>query len=301
VNKLFYFYRLQKEPDMNMLKVLTVFLFSLGSFPVLAQVDLKQCIYTPEDQRIAEQKLHQFAGDFNLSTSELVVKIGYSFLGTPYVVATLENGSKEWLVINLRQLDCTTFAENCLALARTVKQQKSDFVSFVSELQHIRYRDGIRSGYPSRLHYFSEWIANNTKKGLVSDQPNRNGVRLDKTINFMSVHPEDYPVLKEHPELITEIALQEKNLSAKGFWYFPKDNPDNLLKNLHEGDIIGLTSAIDGVDVNHVGIIVRKNNEFHLLHAPLSGKKVLVSDDPITDFLKPASKNSGIIIARPVN
>lgn len=288
---------------MKILKVsmLNLLLSCLGLFPVVAQVNLKQCIYTPDDKRIAEQKLNEFAGSANLPMPELLVKIGYSFLGTPYVAATLENGAKEWLVINLRQLDCTTFAENCLALARTVKKGKSDFDSFAAELQRIRYRDGIRNGYPSRLHYFSEWITNNTKKGLVSDQPNLNGVRLDKTLNFMSTHPEDYPVLKEHPELIPEIAVQEKNLSAKGIWYFPKDNPDNLIKNLHEGDIIGLTSAIDGVDVNHVGIIVRKNNKFHLLHAPLSGKKVLVSDGPISDFLKPDSKNSGIIIARPVD
>lgn len=288
---------------MKILKVsmLNLLLSCLGLFPVVAQVNLKQCIYTPDDKRIAEQKLNEFAGSANLPMPELLVKIGYSFLGTPYVAATLENGAKEWLVINLRQLDCTTFAENCLALARTVKKGKSDFDSFAAELQRIRYRDGIRNGYPSRLHYFSEWITNNTKKGLVSDQPNLNGVRLDKTLNFMSTHPEDYPVLKEHPELIPEIAVQEKNLSEKGIWYFPKDNPDNLIKNLHEGDIIGLTSAIDGVDVNHVGIIVRKNNKFHLLHAPLSGKKVLVSDGPISDFLKPDSKNSGIIIARPVD
>lgn len=268
--------------------------------PVYAQLNLKECIFTAEDKRIAEEKLNAFSSKANLPVSELVTEIGYSFLGTPYVAATLENGAEERLVINLRQLDCTTFAENCLALARTVKKGKTDFESFAGELQHLRYRDGVRNGYPSRLHYFSEWISDNAQKGIISEEPNLNGVKLDKTINFMSTHPEDYPVLKEHPELIPEIATREQKLSAKGFWYFPKNNLKNLLKNLHEGDIIALTSTIDGVDVNHVGIIVRKNKVFHLLHAPLSGKKVLVSDGPITDFLKPDSKNSGIMIARPV-
>ena len=116
----------------------------------------------------------------------------------------------------------------------------------------------------------------------------------------MSTHPADYPVLKEHPELIPAIAEQEKELTKIGFSYFPKSNLSNLYKNLKHGDIIALTSSIDGIDINHVGIIIKKDNEFYLLHAPMSGKKVLVSDGPLTDFLKPASKNSGIMIARPV-
>jgi hypothetical protein len=261
---------------------------------------MKECLFQQEDKQIAEEKLSIFSSEANLPIADLVVKIGLSFLETPYVAATLENGLEEKLVINLRQLDCTTFAESTLALARTVKLKKKDFESFVAELQKIRYRDGIRNQYPSRLHYFSEWIQNNHKRGIVSGLVNQNGVKSDKAINYMSTHPSDYPVLKEHPELIPAIAQQENELTKTGFMYFPKSNIANLYRNLQHGDIIALTSSIDGVDVNHVGIIMKKGNEFHLLHAPLSGKKVLVSDGPITDFLKPQSKNNGIMIARPV-
>lgn len=281
-----------------------IFLLILSTFlnisRVQSQVNLKNCIFQPEDKRLAEEELIRFSPEVGKPIADLVVEIGLSFLGTPYVAATLENGLEEKLVINLRELDCTTFAETCLALARTVKNKKTDFESFVAELEHLRYRNGIRNGYSSRLHYFSEWISNNAEKKIISEEPNMNGVKLNKTINFMSTHPEEYPVLKAHPEMIPAIAHQEKVLTSKGLYYFPKDNPANLLKNLHHGDIIGLTSTIDGVDINHVGIIIWKDNQFHLLHAPLSGKKVLISDGPITDFLQPKSKNSGIIIARPI-
>jgi len=280
--------------------LLLVLSIGLNSFSAKSQVNLKECIFQPEDQRIAEEKLNTFSSDSSLPIADLVVKIGLSFLDTPYASATLENGLDEKLVINLRQLDCTTFAENTLALARTVKLKKKDFESFVAELQKLRYRDGIRNQYPSRLHYFCEWIQNNDKKGIISEKANQNGVKSDKAINYMSTHPSDYPVLKEHPELIPAIAQQEKELTKTGFMYFPKTNIANLYRNLQHGDIIALTSSIDGVDVNHVGIIIKKDNEFYLLHAPLSGKKVLVSDGPITDFIKPASKNDGIMIARPV-
>ena len=284
------------------IEIIVLLFLSLGmnSLCAKSQVNLKGCIFQPEDQRIAEEKLNAFSSDTNLPIADLVVKIGLSFLNTPYVAATLENGLEEKLVINLRELDCTTFAESTLALARTVKLKKKDFESFAAELQKLRYRDGIRNQYPSRLHYFSEWIENNDKKGIIGGKVNQNGVKLDKVINYMSTHPSDYPVLKDHPELIPTIAMQEKVLSGKGFMYFPKSDIPNLYKKLKHGDIIALTSSIDGVDVNHVGIIIKKGSEFYLLHAPLSGKKVLVSEGPITDFLKPQSKNSGIMIARPV-
>ena len=280
--------------------LLIILSFGLSSYHAKSQVNMKECLFQQEDKQIAEDKLSTFSSDASLPIADLVVKIGLSFLETPYVAATLENGLEEKLVINLRQLDCTTFAESTLALARTVKLKKKDFESFVAELQKIRYRDGVRNQYPSRLHYFSEWIQNNNTRGIVSGLVNQNGVKSDKTINYMSTHPADYPVLKEHPELIPAIAQQEQMLTKTGFMYFPKSNIANLYKYLQDGDIIALTSSIDGVDVNHVGIIIQKGNEFLLLHAPLSGKKVLISDGPITDFLKPQSKNSGIIIARPV-
>jgi hypothetical protein len=285
---------------MKRLPVFFILIIVFISTISLAQSWKNTCILSPEDKQIAVEKLKQFECKSYLSIPDLVVEIGLSFLETPYLAATLENGPEEKMVINLRELDCTTFAENCLALARTVKLGKTDFISFVNELERLRYRDGIRNQYPSRLHYFSEWIHNNHKKGIISESPNRQGEKSSKVINFMSSHPASYPVLKARPEMIPIIAEQEKALTKTGFMYFPKGDLLKLGKQLQHGDIIALTSTIDGIDVNHVGIIVSKVGQFRLLHASQGGKKVVLSDGPVTDFIKPESKNSGIVIARPV-
>jgi len=257
-------------------------------------------IFRPEDKQIAEEKLKTFQKKSGLPIDELIPEIGYSFLGLPYVGATLENGNEEKMVINLREMDCTTFVENCLALARTVKSGKTDFDSFVGELEKIRYRDGIRNQYLSRIHYFSEWILNNSAKKIVSDLPNTAGEPFVKPVSFMSAHPGSYAVLKAHPELIPTLSAQESAISRAEFFYFPKNNPEKLLQNLHHGDIIGLSSSTEGLDINHVGIVVLKDGQFHLLHAGQSAKMVVISDGPITDFIKPESKNTGIMIARPI-
>ncbi len=287
---------------MKILKFRTPFFFILILLSVksFSQTGSQECIFEAADKYLVEQKLAAFSEKADLPIADLLVKIGLSFLETPYVVASLENGTEEKLVINLQGLDCTTFVESCLALARTVKLGRSDFDSYAGELVRIRYRDGIRNGYPSRLHYFSEWISDNSEKNLVSDKPNKTGMKLLKTINFMSTHPESYPVLKANPKLIPEIAKNEATISNSGYYFFPKTMQSELLLALQHGDIVALTSEIAGVDINHIGIIVLKNNQFHLLHAPLSGKKVLISEGSITDFIQVNSKNSGIAIARPV-
>jgi hypothetical protein len=287
---------------MNRYKIILVLVLSMGFTSPFAQTknSLNNCIFQPEDKRIAEEKLNVFSTKSSWSISELIPEIGYSFIGVPYVGAKLENGMEEKLVINLRELDCTTFVENCLALARAIKSGKTDFESYICELEHIRYRNGVRNQYLSRLHYFSEWIHNNTEKKIVSEEPNLKGERFEKPIRFMSSHPDSYQVLKMHPELIPVLAAQEMKISSIELFYFPKSNPENLIKNLHHGDIIGLTSNVEGLDINHVGIIVWKDNQFHLLHAGQSAKMVVISKGPITDFIKLESKNTGIMIARPV-
>ena len=167
---------------MKIYSIILFFMFSMSLYTLNAQqkVSLTECLFQPEDRRIAEEKLKTFSSKSSLSIAELIPEIGYSFLGTPYVGATLENGLEEKLVINLRELDCTTFAETCLALARTVKSGKTDFESYITELEHIRYRDGIRNQYLSRIHYFSEWIRNNAEKKIVLEDPNMNGEEFER-------------------------------------------------------------------------------------------------------------------------
>jgi hypothetical protein len=277
-----------------------ILLYCMSFTVACAQTTLDECIYLPQDKLLVEEKVQLFSSKECLPVAELMTEIGMSFLGTPYTSATLENGNEEKLVINLRELDCTTFVETCLALARTIKSGRNDFQTFASELEHIRYRNGIRNQYLSRLHYFSEWIHDNDARKIIDESPNFQGEKVSKTISFMSTHPTSYQILKNHPELISTLESQEKELSAREFWFFPKSNPENLLKALKHGDIIGLTSAIEAsIDINHTGIIVEKEGNFYLLHGSQTHKKVVLSDDPILDFIKPDSKNSGVMIARP--
>ena len=98
----------------------------------------------------------------------LLLHIARGFCGIPYVAKTLENDSKENLVVNLRQLDCTTYVENVLAVYECVKHNRTSYADYLHFLRRIRYVDG-NVDYSARQHYFTEWIEENTKDGFVRE------------------------------------------------------------------------------------------------------------------------------------
>lgn len=253
----------------------------------------------PKDKEIAERILDECRKDRKLPAGELMVKVASSLLETPYVAHTLETGKEEKMVINLRELDCTTFVENCLALTRTIRSGKSGFDHFVSELENIRYRNGSRDGYPSRLHYFSDWLYDNEQKKIILNisrdmahtiMPNR--------VNFMSTHPGSYRVLSENPDLVPAIASQENEISGRMTWFIPKAKLPDLEAQLNDGDIIAFTTFIEGLDISHVAIAVRKNGQVRFYHASSKLNKVVLSEETLAEYLNNSKMASGIMVAR---
>jgi len=253
------------------------------------------------DKAMIKNKLDKFSKESTLPMGDLVLKIGLDFLNTPYVGKTLDKSKEEKLVINLHQLDCTTFAENCLALARTVKSTHPDAAKFYNELEGIRYRDGKLNGYSSRLHYFCEWISDNeARKHVQSMAKQMGGKELPIALNFMSTHPQEYPQLINAPAVTAEIKAIEEKVSAQKFYYIPVSQFESIENQVQDGDIVTLTTSIPGIDVSHVGILLRKEGRVYLLHASSTMQKVVVSTEPFAQFLSKSKKTTGVMIARPV-
>jgi len=285
----------------HVLTLLVLFsLFSCISTTKNPDVDSEKIIYQLKDKEILEQVIDLYSAEKEAITSALMVKVGSFFLETPYVAHTLETG-EEQLVINLREMDCTTFAENCLAISRTIKSDTHTFEQFCSELQFIRYRDGLIDGYPSRLHYFCDWILNNQQKNLIADMSQEIAqTPFPKQINFMSTHPDSYRQLKESAPLVDLIAAQEKEISARLMFYIPETKVAELESKLMDGDIAGITTSIEGIAIQHVVILIRQEGRIHLMHASSKAEKVVVSDFTLEEYLLNSKSASGIMLARPL-
>jgi cell wall-associated NlpC family hydrolase len=262
-------------------------------------------VYSDSDLTVFRSKI-AYASSANLSDesfTDIVADIGKTFLGTKYLAHGLEDKGEEQLVINLTGLDCTTFVENTLAFARIIKMGETSFKDYENELQKIRYRSGLIDKYPSRLHYFSDWIYDNEKKGIIDDITELVGGKpIQFHMNFMSTHPESYPQLKDNAGFIRDIKQQEAEISRRNYFYVPKERVGFIENQINNGDIIAFTTSIPGLDVSHVGVAVRmEDNRIHLLHAPHVGSSVQITKDPLSAYINKIKKDTGIIVLKPLD
>lgn len=228
-----------------------------------------------------------------------IVAAGIAFLGTPYVASTLEADGEERLIINLRGVDCTTFVEYVTAIAIRSMTRIFGFDDFANELTNLRYRGGVIDGYPSRLHYFTEWLKDNERKGyltLVSDKIGNKP--MDPVVNFMTSNPHYYRQLQEDPSLVRKMAAVEKGMSGYDMRYITKDRIDQMAHLIEDGDIIAFVTTIEGLDVSHTGLAIHQNGRLHLLHASLRSSEVEVTILPLSEYLEGLRNVSGILVAR---
>lgn len=223
--------------------------------------------------------------------------IGRQFLDVPYVAHTLE-GDVEALTVNLDELDCTTYVENVIALALTVGERRSSWRDFVYNLERVRYRSGRLNGYPSRLHYIADWALDNSYRGNFKDVTDRfpNYTYIVKSIDFMSENADKYPALADSAAL-ARIREVERGYRGHKINYIKTQalGYKATKEAFRDGDIVALVTKIKNLDVTHMGMIVKKNGEPYLMHASSSKGKVVISDEPLAEFMK---KNHGLLGVR---
>ncbi|MCX7611924.1 MAG: DUF1460 domain-containing protein [Ignavibacterium sp.] len=262
-------------------------------------------IYTDEDISIFNSKI-QLAEKNNLSQlpiNQIISFIGKSFISTPYEAHTLEITDDEELIINLRTLDCTTFLETVFAISLCVKNQKTSFDDFKDYLRKIRYRDGLIKDYTSRLHYFSDWIFHNQRKNLIEDVTERlGGIKVSFKLNYMTSNHHLYKHLKNNQKFINIMKKIENEISNRNYFYLAADDIRKIEEKILEGDFIAFTTNQKGLDIGHVGIAVKGNdNRIYLLHAPEKGSYVQITDEPLQGYVKKVKKHTGIIVLRAIN
>ena len=238
-----------------------------------------------------------------LPLNEIIVEIGKTFLGTKYVGGILDLPESENLVINFESLDCVSFYENSLAISFAIKKGNFNFEGFKNELKNIRYRDGIINGYSSRLHYTTDYFFDNDKRNnfKVVTEKIIDKIYLEKIkqpINFMSQNKNLYKNISDE-KIFSEIKKIEENISSRSINFIPKKFIDKA--DLKNGDIIGITAKIKGLDVSHTGIVVLEKGEARLLHASQKNLKVEITNESLKNYLLKNSTQTGIIVARVTN
>lgn len=254
---------------------------------------------TQSDKGIFESYLNSVQTVDKLCSDILMDETAKFFLGVPYVGKTLEY-EPERLIVNLREMDCMTFVENVLALAEASASGTPSWQTYLEKLQQIRYRDGKIEDYTSRLHYTSDWIYENEKKGLIADITKEiGGVPLAMDVSFVSTHPESYMQLQSHPEYIAVMAKKEKEINSRQYYYIPKEEIDKQEAQIRTGDIVCFVTSIKGLDISHVGIIHKEGDKMTFIHASSGKKRVIINEESLQDYVLGIKKSKGIMVLRP--
>lgn len=242
-----------------------------------------------------------------LPPGELAAVLGTTFVGTPYETGSLELPGEERLVVNLREFDCVTLVEHLAVLSRItitgppfmLADESALRDRYREELTLLRYRGGEVDGYASRLHYFSEWLQDAEEKGILRDVTRELGGVVDpRPIHFMSSNPGSYRQLAEDPVQLEAVRATEGTLNERMRYYIPQERIAEIESGIFNGDVIAAVSTVDGLDVAHTGIAIRHDGRVHLLHAPLVGDSVEISQRPLAERILGISGQQGIIVAR---
>lgn len=252
------------------------------------------------------------AADRSRPLGETVVAVGELAAGarTPYVAYTLEEyitaggapARAEPLTLSLQHFDCVTLVESCLAIARVARRERAPtWASYAREMERMRYRGGERQGYLSRLHYFSEWLQDNEERGLVELKGEALGGEPDRRpLRFMTRNRDEYPALAD-PEIYRELRTIERGLDGRTRWVVPTARIPDVADRIETGDVLAFATAIEGLDVTHSALAYRDDaDRLRVLHAPLSGGVVEITEATLPEYVAAISRSTGILVARPL-
>lgn len=254
-----------------MLRVFSALILSLSLFlpaGVLADAGLPD----PWPARIAETSTVSDPGH----RAELLSR---PFLGVPYQAGTLGGGAgrPEELTINVAAVDCFTLLDYVEAMRRSKHPEE-----FRIKLTEVRYRDDIVS-WETRRHFFTDWGGTSWLRDVTAVIGGRLVRTTTKALNLKD----------DGRKFLPGVAVQQRAIA-----WLPQSALDAaILSELRNGDYLGIYSERNGLDVSHVGLVVRQGGRLDFRHASNQDGVMQVVDTPLPAYL---ADKPGIVLLRPV-
>lgn len=223
------------------------------------------------------------------------------FEGVPYGGGAAGAPANKTLV-NTQQMDCVTFVENFLAMAIAAEEtrRKKDqfsanqlFARYVQHLNRVRYYGGKPGSWENRIHYFTDAMRLLTEKDVLEDVGRYNGVPFTKQINYISSNRHKFNFSDWN-----RVLNIEREMSNADRYYYPLDSLHRYAPIARNGDIVALTTTVEGLDVSHCGYITVKNDRLMFSHASSVHKKIVLEVD-FEDYLDTRTTITGIMVFRP--
>jgi len=212
-------------------------------------------------------------------TGQQIEFLSEQFLGMPYQESTLigDVNTSEILVMNLKAVDCFTFLDYVESMRRS-----SSFDEFRENLRKVRYRGG-EVNFKNRNHFFVDWCEFNSNfiDDITGQLGGKKVIAVMKLLNQKDDGTYFLPGIQHREKLITYIPVNMID--------------DSILSQLRTGDYIGIYSEKQGLDVSHVGIVIKEENKTYLRHASSHKEYRKVVDQDFSDYI---ADKPGILVFR---
>lgn len=228
-----------------------------------------------EMNRIIQSDVIPFSAE---KQGEIIRRVSSAFINIPYQADTLIGGpdTPEALVVNFHGVDCFTLADYVEALTHSHDQK-----SFLHNLARVRYNGG-KVDYLSRRHFFTDWFATSPRNAWdVTPDLSPDYVVADKQLNRKPDGGEYIPGLGIYPRKVNYIPGKAINQA--------------VLNRLNTGDYVGVYSPLEGLDVSHVGIVVRYAGQVWFRNASSLAANRRVVDSPFLEYME---QKPGIVVLR---
>ncbi|WP_442780015.1 DUF1460 domain-containing protein [Enterobacter cancerogenus] len=255
--------------------LMSVYLTSCATPHTEKYQTLMDSVTAEKVSRIIRSDVIPFSGQKH---GEIISRVSSAFLGTPYQADTLIGGpdTPEALVANFNGVDCFTLVDYVEALTRS-----HDKTTFLHNLAEVRYTHG-NVDYLSRRHFFSDWFATRPRNARdVTPDISPDYVVVDKQLNRKPDGSEYIPGLGIHHRKINYISGNAIT--------------QQVLDRLKTGDYVGVYSPLEGLDVSHVGIVVRHDGQVWFRNASSLDANRKVVDSAFLEYMR---AKPGIVVLR---
>jgi hypothetical protein len=124
------------------------------------------------------------------------------------------------------------------------------------------------------------------------------GEPYQKTVTIMTYKKDTAYGNMADPKTFETIRQVEDAINKRPHFYIPEAKIPALENKLLDGDIVAITTHEKRIEIAHVCFIVKRNGRAHLMHASSVKKQVVITEEPMADYLMKNKGQSGVMIAR---
>lgn len=186
-------------------------------------------------------------------------------------------------------MDNHTFINNVVAMVRlTGLSSPIRLKDLVESIENVSYRNGRADGFTSKMIYGGDWVVDNRARGNLKElTEDYSEYFKTKVLDGITANREKYAALSDsatfEKQKFVEMGFRLHKIPHLKRETVGKKDIEEEMRN---GDVVMLLSPDANFDVFETGIVVKRDDGFHLIHASKRDGRVVEEKDPLLRYVK---------------